>query len=99
MYHNTEPSSLYTHQKLTPVKLHTGLLADTALTIDRCLPGQDDHDKLQFGTVLLQLTEDWLHSVHTTHIAQEERVLGDGHPGIAADAAQLVDEVPVCGLV
>jgi len=94
-------SSLYTHQKLTPVKLPTGLLhvAGTALTVDRCLPGQDNHDKLQFGTVLLQLTEDWLHSVHTTHIAQEERVLGDGHPGIAADATQLVDEVPVCVLV
>ena len=78
--------------------MYAPALLGTTLTVDRCLPGQDDHDKLQVGPVLLQLTEDGLHCVHAAHVAQEERILSDRHPSIAADATQLVDEVPADAL-
>ena len=63
------------------------------ITVDWGFPRQDNHYELEVGSVMLQLSEQRLHVVYTRDIALKEWLLRDGHTGIVADPAKLVDKL------
>ena len=64
------------------------------LTIDWGFPWQDHHYELEVGSVLLQLSEQRLHIVHTRDITLEEWLLRDGHASVITDTTKLVNKLP-----
>ena len=64
------------------------------LTIDWSFSRQDYDYELEVGSVLLELSEERLHVVHSRDIALEEWLLGHWHTSIVADTTKLVDKLP-----
>ena len=64
------------------------------LTIDWSFSRQDYDYELEVGSVLLELSEERLHVVHSRDVALEEWLLGHWHTSIVADSTKLVDKLP-----
>lgn len=62
------------------------------LTIDGCLPRQDDDHQLEALVGVLEVPEHGLHAVRSLGILTEARLTLDGHPCIPRDLPQLICE-------
>lgn len=63
---------------------------EETLTVDGCLPRQDDHHQLEALVGVLEVPEHGLHAVRSLGVLAEAGLTLDGHPCIPGDLPQLI---------